>query len=73
MGSTYREFSVDIIKLNSNFNPFFWGIRNWCLCGNTYGKYGQVSNNQCNMACVGDKMTNCGAAWRNSVYEITSN
>jgi hypothetical protein len=26
VGPTYREFSVDIIKLNSNFNPYFLGL-----------------------------------------------
>merc|ERR1712048_1216479 len=39
----------------------------WCLCGNSYGMYGQVDQSQCNQKCS-DGKNFCGAGWRNIVY-----
>lgn len=37
-----------------------------CLCGNSYGKYGQANN--CNYKCTGDPGQICGGHNANSVY-----
>ena len=37
-----------------------------CLCGNSYGKFGEASN--CNMKCTGDSSQICGGYNANSVY-----
>ena len=37
-----------------------------CLCGNSYGRFGQAAN--CNMACTGDGRQVCGGSNANSVY-----
>jgi len=38
---------------------------------NKYGKYGQVPDSQCNMACKLEKTLTCGGGWRNSVWSVT--
>ncbi len=38
-----------------------------------YGKYGNVSDYECDYQCAGDSKTQCGGIWRNSVYEIGGN
>ena len=40
-----------------------------CFCGNSYGKYGEVPQTECNLACQSDDSETCGGQWRNSVYE----
>jgi hypothetical protein len=37
-----------------------------CLCGNSYGRFGQANN--CNMRCTGDGNQICGGVNANSVY-----
>jgi hypothetical protein len=37
-----------------------------CLCGNSYGRYGQAAN--CNMACTGNRAEICGGINSNNVY-----
>ena len=39
-----------------------------CLCGDLYGKYGQVGEDECNLACTGQPSQTCGSHWRNSVF-----
>lgn len=39
-----------------------------CFCGNTYGRYGQVPDSSCTMACSGNANEICGASGKNSVY-----
>jgi len=39
-----------------------------CLCGNSYGKYGQATN--CDYKCTGDPNQICGGYSTNSVYQI---
>jgi hypothetical protein len=41
-----------------------------CFCGNSYGFYGQVSEDECNVPCMGDSSQMCGGGWRNNVYTI---
>ncbi|CAM9662101.1 unnamed protein product, partial [Chrysoparadoxa australica] len=42
-----------------------------CACGNEYGSYGPADDpSECSMPCDGDPTIRCGAALRNSVYEI---
>ncbi|PRP84595.1 hypothetical protein PROFUN_09268 [Planoprotostelium fungivorum] len=38
-----------------------------CFCGNSYGRYGQAPESDCNMKC-NDGSSRCGSGWRNSVY-----
>jgi len=42
----------------------------YCFCGNTYGRYGAVAYNTCNMSCAGDGSVDCGGTWENSVYSV---
>jgi hypothetical protein len=39
-----------------------------CLCGNSYGKYGQATN--CDYKCTGDPNQICGGYSTNSIYQI---
>ena len=39
-----------------------------CLCGNTYGRYGEVDAAQCNYGCTGRPDTVCGGYNANSIY-----
>jgi hypothetical protein len=43
-----------------------------CYCGNSYGRFGQIAENNCNTSCGGDSGRNCGGTWANSVFK-TSN
>ena len=38
----------------------------WCLCGDSYGKYGEAYN--CNLDCKADSKQTCGGHWANNVY-----
>lgn len=42
---------------------------NECRCGNQYGKYGRVSDEQCSYRCEND-WYRCGGNYRNSIYQI---
>ncbi len=39
-----------------------------CRCGRQYGKYGQVSDDECNYSC--ETSEKCGGNNRNSVYDV---
>jgi hypothetical protein len=41
-----------------------------CYCGQQYGKYGQVSDDDCNYSCV--TSGKCGGVNRNSVYRVAN-
>jgi hypothetical protein len=43
---------------------------NECRCGQQYGKYGQVSDEQCDYLC--STAEKCGGDNRNSVYNVVS-
>lgn len=43
---------------------------NQCFCGNSYGRYGRVPDQQCRMGCAGNRRQKCGSSWRNSVYRV---
>jgi len=43
-----------------------------CFCGNSYGRYGQKADGECNMQCSGNGGEKCGAGWRNSVWKSGS-
>uniref|UniRef100_A0A1I8HCL1 WSC domain-containing protein n=1 Tax=Macrostomum lignano TaxID=282301 RepID=A0A1I8HCL1_9PLAT len=40
----------------------FAGVQatDWCHCGNTFGRHGQVADSECSLACAGDKKQTCG-------------
>ncbi len=42
-----------------------------CWCEDSYGKYGQFSND-CNFKFSGNKNQECGGGWRNSIYSLLS-
>uniref|UniRef100_A0A1I8J604 DUF3011 domain-containing protein n=1 Tax=Macrostomum lignano TaxID=282301 RepID=A0A1I8J604_9PLAT len=50
--------------------------RDWCHCGNSYGRYGQVADSECKLKCSGNIWKDnywvsggtCGGHWRNEVY-----
>lgn len=39
-----------------------------CRCGETYGKYGETSDNECHYLCITSEK--CGGDQRNSVYNV---
>ncbi|CAF1078621.1 unnamed protein product [Adineta steineri] len=41
---------------------------NECRCGQQYGKYGRVSEDECNYACKTSEK--CGGDYRNSIYSV---
>ncbi len=41
---------------------------NECRCGQQYGKYGQVSDDECDYLC--STAEKCGGDYRNSVYNV---
>ena len=44
----------------------------FCLCGDSYGRYGAAALNECNMPCPGgSKGEMCGAHLRHDVYDTT--
>ena len=49
----------------------YFGLQasDWCLCGNSYGKYGISTN--CNLGCRPDSSKICGGLWANSVYKTS--
>jgi hypothetical protein len=40
----------------------------YCFCGTDYRRLGQVTEDSCRMACVGNRAQACGGFWTNSVY-----
>ena len=41
-----------------------------CFCGNSFGRYSEVSDEECSMPCTGMTTERCGGAFRNSVYQL---
>lgn len=39
-----------------------------CRCGNSYGKYTKVPDEECNALCSGDKAQKCGGFWRSAIF-----
>ncbi|XP_066934660.1 microtubule-associated protein futsch-like isoform X2 [Clytia hemisphaerica] len=39
-----------------------------CFCGNAFGRYGSLPDNDCNSECQGDLKRKCGGYYHNSVY-----
>lgn len=42
-----------------------------CWMSNDFGRYGQVDDSECNMACKLETNLTCGGGWRNSVWSVT--
>src|SRR5450631_362444 len=42
-----------------------------CFCGNSYGRYGKLAENNCNVPCNGDSGRHCGGTWANSMFKIS--
>ena len=40
-----------------------------CFCGDSYGKYGQTPESDCNRPCLKNESETCGGVWRNNVYK----
>jgi hypothetical protein len=59
-------------ELCSNYTYFGLQATNNCLCGNSYGRYGQVAESECNKPCSGNAGQICGNNWRNSVYRVNT-
>jgi len=41
-----------------------------CWMSNNFGRYGQVDDSECNMACKREPNLTCGGGWRNSVWSV---
>ena len=70
--SNSEDMTVDnCISFCANQNYVYAGVQfgQECLCGNSFGKYGQASN--CDHDCSGASDQVCGGLWANSVYGIT--
>lgn len=39
-----------------------------CRCGDSYGKYNKVPDEECNALCTGDKAQKCGGFWRSAIF-----
>ena len=39
-----------------------------CRCGDSYGKYNKLPDEQCNAACVGDHAQKCGGFWKSAIF-----
>jgi len=52
-----------------NLRNFFYQ-RNECYCGDSYGKYGKVSESECNFKCNGNFNEICGGVNRISIYSV---
>ncbi|XP_022808811.1 uncharacterized protein LOC111345783 isoform X2 [Stylophora pistillata] len=39
-----------------------------CRCGDSYGKYTKVSDEECNTHCTGDHAQKCGGFWRSAIF-----
>jgi len=72
-GAMYTEDSMTV-ELCHAFckaqNTAYFGVQaeNNCLCGDSYGKYGETDI--CSLACMGDESEICGNEWANSIYAI---
>jgi hypothetical protein len=53
-------------ELNYHYAAIQYGSE--CRCGEQYGKYGQVSDDECNYSCTTSEK--CGGSNRNSVYDV---
>lgn len=53
--------------LSYNYSALYNGT--YCLCGDSYGKYG--ASNNCNKLCPGDAKKTCGGELANNVYNVT--
>ncbi|CAM9184088.1 unnamed protein product [Chrysoparadoxa australica] len=49
----------------------FFGLQyhSECRCDNSYGRWEQAPQEECNTKCDGDASQACGGSWRNSVYK----
>lgn len=39
-----------------------------CRCGDSYGKYNKVLDDECDALCSGDKAQKCGGFWRSAIF-----
>ena len=44
--------------------------RGECWAGNSYGKYGKLPDNQCNMKCRYDNSRWCGGGWKQNIFKL---
>ena len=47
-------------------------LRNRCMCGNSFGMYGELPEENCDCPCRGDPSQKCGCYLSNLVYEVDS-
>ena len=43
---------------------------NQCFCGDSYGRYGRLSESACNRPCAGNNRESCGGMWASSIYDL---
>lgn len=60
----------ECIRACQQENYLYAGIQygNECRCGQQFGKYGQVSDDECHYMCLTTEK--CGGDYRNSVYKV---
>ncbi|KAF6041685.1 hypothetical protein EB796_000006 [Bugula neritina] len=67
-----RGFLPDDCRLAcENQGYFFAGIQSGdkCYCGYDVNRYRQVTDEECDIPCIGDSEVMCGGHLRNSVYK----
>uniref|UniRef100_A0A1I8I8X8 WSC domain-containing protein n=1 Tax=Macrostomum lignano TaxID=282301 RepID=A0A1I8I8X8_9PLAT len=53
------------------FRYFGIQVGEQCFCGNSFGVHGAAGESQCSNLCTGNSGQKCGAANRNSVFELS--
>ena len=67
----YKQLtSIQCILLCQKQNYYYAGIQHGsqCYCGQQYGKYGRVLDDECKYSCITSEK--CGGDSRNSIYSI---
>ena len=49
---------------------FFFYFRNECFCGNEFGQYGKLFEENCNIPCPKSNNDNCGGYSANAIYAV---
>lgn len=68
----YRTTPENCVRECAYQNYKFAGVQYGylCFCGNAFGRYGSLPDNDCNSDCLGDARRKCGGYYHNSIYSV---
>ena len=66
--STQEECAKACVLQDKSFSYFGMQDGKSCYCGKQYGKYGKISDDDCNLKCDGDGNEFCGGKNANNVF-----